>query len=133
MADLAAALRPHVDSGEIPGLVALVARGDEVEVVVLGAGMRRDSIVRAASITKPLTAALTMTLVATVIVMLVAVVLGVAMGRGRRTDTAIRPFLDGFQTIPAFVYLVPVVLFFGIGVGGAVVSTLVYAVPPVIR
>ena len=63
MADLAAALRPHVDSGEIPGLVALVARGDEVEVVVLGAGMRRDSIVRAASITKPLTAALTMTLV----------------------------------------------------------------------
>ena len=49
MADLEAALRPHVDSGEIPGLVALVARGPEVDVVVLGDGMRRDSIVRAAS------------------------------------------------------------------------------------
>lgn len=69
MADLAAALRPHVDSGEIPGLVALVARGEDVGVEVLGvqgtsgAPMQRDSIFRAASITKPLTAALTMMLV----------------------------------------------------------------------
>ena len=69
MADLEAALRPHVESGRVPGLVALVARGDEVEVVALGAQgtggepMRRDSIFRGASITKPLTAALTMMLV----------------------------------------------------------------------
>jgi CubicO group peptidase (beta-lactamase class C family) len=69
MADLEASLRPYVDSGDIPGLVALVARGDDVEVVTLGAQdssgtpMARDSIFRAASITKPLTAALTMLLV----------------------------------------------------------------------
>ncbi|HEX5918686.1 MAG TPA: serine hydrolase domain-containing protein [Nocardioides sp.] len=69
MADLEATLRPFVDSGDIPGLVALVARGDAVEVVVLGrqdstgAPMARDSIFRGASITKPLTAALTMRLV----------------------------------------------------------------------
>lgn len=63
MADLEAALRPYVDSGEIPGLVALVARGDDEEVVALGTDMRRDAIFRAASITKPLTAALTMVLV----------------------------------------------------------------------
>ncbi|KRF36963.1 serine hydrolase domain-containing protein [Nocardioides sp. Soil805] len=69
MADLAAALRPHVDAGEIPGLVALVARGDDVRLEVLGTQgtsgrpMARNSIVRAASITKPLTAALTMMLV----------------------------------------------------------------------
>ena len=69
MADLEATLRPYVDSGAIPGLVALVARGDEVEVLTLGAQdssgtpMARDSIFRAASITKPLTAALTMMLV----------------------------------------------------------------------
>lgn len=62
MADLEAALGPHVDSGEIPGLVALVARGDEVEAVALGSGVQRDSIFRAASITKPLTAVLTMVL-----------------------------------------------------------------------
>lgn len=69
MADLGETLRPYVDSGDIPGLVALVARGDDVDVVALGSQdstgtpMARDSIFRAASITKPLTAALTMTLV----------------------------------------------------------------------
>ena len=69
MADLEAALRPHVESGEIPGLVALVARGDDVRVMTLGTQgtsgrpMERGSIFRAASITKPLTAALTMILI----------------------------------------------------------------------
>jgi CubicO group peptidase (beta-lactamase class C family) len=67
--ELRAALSPYVESGEIPGLVALVARGDDVQVEVLGrqgpsgGPMRRDSLVRAASITKPLTAALAMVLV----------------------------------------------------------------------
>ncbi|NPD03772.1 beta-lactamase family protein [Nocardioides sp. zg-1308] len=69
MADLEAALRPHVDSGAIPGLVALVARHDEEEVVALGRQgtsgrpMERGSIFRGASITKPVTAALAMVLV----------------------------------------------------------------------
>ncbi len=69
MADLDAALRPYVDSGAVPGLVALVSRGDDVELAVLGsqgpdgAPMRRDSVFRGASITKPLTAALAMLLV----------------------------------------------------------------------
>ncbi len=69
MADLAAALRPRIDAGEIPGLVALVAHAGDVEAVVLGTQatsgtpMQRDSIFRAASISKPLVAALTMMLV----------------------------------------------------------------------
>lgn len=69
MTDLEASLRPHVDSGVVPGLVALVALGDDVEVVALGTQdssgtpMARDSLFRAASITKPITAALTMRLV----------------------------------------------------------------------
>lgn len=69
MGDLAAALQPHIDSGAVPGLVALVARGDGVEVAALGvqdasgAPMRRDSIFRAASVIKPMMAALTMMLV----------------------------------------------------------------------
>ncbi|KQV77920.1 hypothetical protein ASC64_03650 [Nocardioides sp. Root122] len=67
--DLRAALSPYVESGEVPGLVAVVARGDDVQVEVLGqqgpdgVAMRRDSLFRAASITKPLTAALAMGLV----------------------------------------------------------------------
>jgi CubicO group peptidase (beta-lactamase class C family) len=68
MVDLEAILRPYVDSGAVPGL-ALVARGDDVRVEALGvqgtsgAPVRRDSIFRGASITKPLTAALAMVLV----------------------------------------------------------------------
>ena len=69
MADLGDVLRPYVDSGDVPGLVALIARGDDVRVESLGvqgtsgAPMRRDSIFRGASITKPLTAALAVALV----------------------------------------------------------------------
>ena len=72
---------------------------------------------------------LAMTLIATVLVMVVAVVLGVAMGRGRRTDTMIRPFLDAFQTIPPFVYLVPALALFGVGRFTAIMAALAYAVP----
>lgn len=68
MAGLEAALRPFVDSGAVPGLVALVARGDDVELAVLGEAasghaMARGSIVRGASITKPVMAVLAMALV----------------------------------------------------------------------
>ena len=69
MTDLAAALRPHVGTGGVPGLVALVGNQHAVEVVAWGSQgtsgtpMRRESILRAASLTKPLIAALTMMLV----------------------------------------------------------------------
>jgi CubicO group peptidase (beta-lactamase class C family) len=62
-------LADHVERGELPGLVALVARGDDLHVEVVGAGsvgdpapMRRDAIFRIASITKPITAAAAMVL-----------------------------------------------------------------------
>ncbi|MEU6061856.1 serine hydrolase domain-containing protein [Streptomyces sp. NPDC047097] len=67
---LNAVLRHAVDVGGVPGAVGLVARGDEVEVVAVGqvdvegsAAMRRDTLFRIASLTKPITAALVMTLV----------------------------------------------------------------------
>ncbi|WP_158604507.1 ABC transporter permease [Nocardioides mangrovicus] len=72
---------------------------------------------------------LAMTLIATLLVMVIAVLLGVAMGRGRRTDTFIRPFLDAFQVIPPFVYLVPALAFFGVGRFTAIVAAIAYAVP----
>jgi glycine betaine/proline transport system permease protein len=45
----------------------------------------------------------------------------------------LRPLLDGMQTMPSFVYLVPVVMFFGLGNVAAIIATFVYAVPPIIR
>ena len=59
--------------------------------------------------------------------------LAVLAATSSRANKVITVVLDFMQTMPTFVYLVPVVLFFGIGVGGAVVATLIYAVPPLVR
>ena len=72
---------------------------------------------------------LAMTLIATVLTMLVAVVLGVSMGRSRRADLGIRPFLDAFQVIPPFVYLVPALALFQATRFTAIVAAMAYAVP----
>jgi glycine betaine/proline transport system permease protein len=72
---------------------------------------------------------LAMTLIATALVMLLAVLLGVAMGRNRRADLVIRPFLDAFQTIPPFVYLVPALALFAASRFTAIVAAVAYAVP----
>ncbi len=50
-----------------------------------------------------------------------------------RVDSCMRPVLDAMQTMPTFVYLIPVMLLFGIGSTSAVIATVVYAAPPVIR
>ena len=65
--------------------------------------------------------------------LLVGLPLAVLAGTNARANRAITVVLDFMQTMPTFVYLVPIVLFFGIGVGGAVVATLIYAVPPLVR
>jgi len=72
---------------------------------------------------------LTTTLVATLAVIVVAVVVGVWMGRNRRADTAVRPFLDAFQTIPPFVYLVPALALFGTSRFTAIVAAVAFGVP----
>ncbi|WP_318201795.1 ABC transporter permease [Streptomyces sp. SCL15-4] len=63
----------------------------------------------------------------------VGALLGVAAGLSDRLDRALRPVLDTMQVLPAFAYLLPVVLVFGIGVPAAVLATVVYAAPPMAR
>ncbi len=70
---------------------------------------------------------------ATVLCVLLGVPLGVLMSRSARFKAVLRPVLDLMQTLPSFVYLVPVVMFFGLGNVSALFATFVYAVPPVIR
>ncbi|MYR84782.1 ABC transporter permease subunit [Streptomyces sp. SID685] len=64
---------------------------------------------------------------------LVGTALGLAGGLSPRLDRALRPVLDTMQVLPAFAYLLPVVLVFGIGVPAAVLATVVYAAPPMAR
>lgn len=59
--------------------------------------------------------------------------LGLLAGKSNRFEMAIRPVLDTMQTIPAFVYLVPVVMLIGIGNVSGVIVTIVFALPPIIR
>lgn len=63
----------------------------------------------------------------------VGAVLGLAAGLSDRVFRVLRPVLDTMQVMPAFAYLLPVVLVFGIGVPAAVLATLVYAAPPMAR
>jgi glycine betaine/proline transport system permease protein len=58
---------------------------------------------------------------------------GILVARNERVATAVRPILDGMQTMPAFVYLIPAMMFFGLGKVPAVFATVIYAVPPLIR
>ncbi|MCX4736384.1 proline/glycine betaine ABC transporter permease [Streptomyces sp. NBC_01363] len=64
---------------------------------------------------------------------LLGALLGLAAGLSDRVHRALRPVLDTMQVLPAFAYLLPVVLVFGIGVPAAVLATVVYAAPPMAR
>ena len=64
---------------------------------------------------------------------IVALPLGILGARSDRFNSIMRPVLDGMQTMPSYVYLVPGILFFGLGYTPAVIATVIYAVPPAIR
>ena len=59
--------------------------------------------------------------------------LGILAGKSDRFEAVIRPVLDTMQTIPAFVYLVPVVMLIGIGNVSGVIVTIIFALPPLVR
>lgn len=63
----------------------------------------------------------------------IAVPVGVWASQSDRLDQILRPILDGMQTMPSFVYLVPAIAFFSLGNVPAVIATLIYAVPPAVR
>lgn len=74
-----------------------------------------------------------MVLTSVVFCVLVGVPIGVVMSRNDTVAGIIRPVLDAMQTTPTFVYLVPIVMLFGIGNVPAVIATIVVALPPMIR
>ena len=71
--------------------------------------------------------------VAVAIAVTVGLPLGVLTARNSVADNLMRPILDGMQTMPSFVYLLPGILFFGLGKPAGIFATIIYAVPPVIR
>ncbi|MHA6641220.1 ABC transporter permease [Mesorhizobium sp. A623] len=74
-----------------------------------------------------------MVVTAVVFCVIIGIPLGIAAARSDRTAAVIRPVLDVMQTIPSFVYLVPIVMLFGIGMVPAVIATIIFALPPLVR
>ncbi|MFI4911090.1 MAG: ABC transporter permease [Sedimentisphaeraceae bacterium JB056] len=71
--------------------------------------------------------------VSTFIALLIGVPLGIVSGRNKKANAIIRPCLDFMQTMPAFVYLIPAVLFFQLGKVPGVMATVIFAMPPAVR
>jgi glycine betaine/proline transport system permease protein len=59
--------------------------------------------------------------------------IGILVSSNKKAFAIVRPVLDAMQTMPSFVYLIPAVMFFGLGKVPAVIATIIYAIPPVIR
>jgi glycine betaine/proline transport system permease protein len=76
---------------------------------------------------------LALVVVATGVAVVIAIPLGILAARSQRVSTALKPILDLMQTMPAFVWLVPVVTLFSIGVVPGVVATIIFALPPGVR
>lgn len=76
---------------------------------------------------------LALMMVATVISVLLGIPLGILAARSNRLRSVLMPLLDVMQTMPSFVYLIPVLMLFGLGKVPAIFATVIYAVPPLIR
>jgi len=85
-------------------------------------GMWKDTMATVAIIT-----------VCVIICMIVGIPVGVLMDRSDRTERTILPVLDMMQTIPSFVYLIPILMLLGIGKVPGLIAICIYAVPPIIR
>ena len=76
---------------------------------------------------------LSLVLASTLVAMVVGLPLGIAMARSDRVAAIVRPVLDLMQTMPAFVYLIPAAMFFGLGAVPGTIATVIFSMPPVVR
>ena len=76
---------------------------------------------------------LAMVTVCTLISIVIGLPIGILMARSDRVQSSVNPVLDVMQTLPSFVYLIPVVMIFGIGKVPGLIAVVIYAVPPMIR
>ena len=102
-----------------PGLVAVVAVG---LLLILNLGYWEPTI-----------QTITLVLFATLTCVLIGVPVGIYAAHNRWFATAIRPILDLMQTIPTFVYLIPTLMLFGLGVVPGLISTVIFAIPAPVR
>ncbi|MFD3807118.1 ABC transporter permease/substrate binding protein [Streptomyces sp. NPDC058611] len=76
---------------------------------------------------------LSLVLVATLVTLVIAIPLGIWASRSDRVSAVLRPVLDFMQTMPAMVYLIPGIIFFGVGVVPGIIATIIFSLPPGVR
>ena len=81
----------------------------------------------------PFLQTLSLVLTAQLLIIVVGLPLGILAAASDSAERILRPVLDFMQTMPAFVYLIPAVIFFGIGLVPGVVATFIFAIPPLVR
>ncbi|SDE55323.1 glycine betaine/proline transport system permease protein [Blastococcus fimeti] len=90
-------------------------------------------LIQSMELWEPAMDTLALVLVATLVSVVVAIPVGIAAAKSSRVSAVVRPVLDLMQTMPAFVYLIPAVTFFSIGLVPGVVTTIIFALPPGVR
>ena len=101
----------------------ILVAGTIISFLVIGYfGMWKDTMATMAIIT-----------VATLVCLAIGIPLGILMARSNRVQGAILPILDMMQTIPSFVYLIPIIMLLGIGKVPGLIAVCIYAVPPIVR
>jgi glycine betaine/proline transport system permease protein len=81
----------------------------------------------------PTVESLALVISATLFALVLGIPIGIAAAGSQGVDKAVRPILDLMQTMPAFVYLIPAVIFFGLGKVPGAMATLIFAMPPAVR
>lgn len=76
---------------------------------------------------------LSLVIASVIIAILIGIPLGIWASKNDTVDKIVHPILDFMQTLPAFVYLIPAILLFNLGAVPGVISTLMFAIPPVVR
>lgn len=110
-------------------VIALLARGILTAVVAAVGLLLIDSFDEWSSAMQTLA----LIVVAAVIAIALAIPVGIIAAKSRIGSTIIRPVLDFMQTLPAYVYLLPALFFFGLGSAAGVVATVIFAMPPGVR
>ena len=114
------------------GLAALIWLATRSWRIVLG-GLAALLLVGAFGMWDDLMKTLSMIFVSTVVALVAGIPVGVLMSRSDRVQRWVNPLLDVMQTLPSFVYLIPVVMLLGIGRVPGLIAVVIYAIAPIIR
>ncbi|NYI99759.1 glycine betaine/proline transport system permease protein [Nocardioides thalensis] len=112
------------------GVLALLATRRLVLTLLLTAGLL---LIESMDLWQETMQSMTSVVVATAIALLVGIPLGIWSAFSPTVRAVVRPVLDLMQTLPVFVYLLPTILFFGVGDAPGLVATIVFSVPPAVR